>query len=291
MACARALIQRSDSSSRWFMVVLIGNQFGNQFDSQFAARPAFSVPPSENKPVPFSRRSPPWTSAISGSICPLSLSSGAFVRVASSSVQPKMPRYQPLSLDPSAPSSFHRPTPPVRQHNSPFYCTCCIPLLQQLGSFFPFPSRKELAGYAAGALFAFGWWAFIDGVVYASTREPSLPNEIRFEDYVPGILSTLSLIIVNLIDSSALNGDEFSFGNSNSAYKARLCAFMGIAMALGALGGAVGITVVKYVLTGMEGDAFYFGYSVIVQNVLIFASSMVLWFGRNSAEEESIALY
>ncbi|KAJ1554445.1 hypothetical protein HK096_003539 [Nowakowskiella sp. JEL0078] len=43
--------------------------------------------------------------------------------------------------------------------------------------------------------FAVGWWFFIDGVAFASSRNPPLAQHVRFEDYVPGILSTLSLIV------------------------------------------------------------------------------------------------
>ena len=39
--------------------------------------------------------------------------------------------------------------------------------------------------------FALGWWLFIDGIAYASTLDEHVP--IRFEDWVPGILSTVAL--------------------------------------------------------------------------------------------------
>lgn len=110
--------------------------------------------------------------------------------------------------------------------------------------------------------FAIAWWVFIDGVTYARTRPEPLPVAIRFEDWLPGILSTVALIMcvfidrvpellsffvtlirqlpisVNLIDKDMLNADDSSFGASNVATKARGCAFVGVSMALGALGGA-----------------------------------------------------
>ncbi|KAJ1565789.1 Transmembrane protein 50A [Nowakowskiella sp. JEL0078] len=118
-----------------------------------------------------------------------------------------------------------------------------------------------------------GWWFFIDGVVFASTRNPPLSQQIRFEDYVPGILSTLS---VNLIDKDTLNADEDTYSGSNIACKARACAFIGISLALGALGGALAIFSLKYVLPGYSGDEFYFGIAITIQNFAIFVGFVTL---------------
>jgi hypothetical protein len=43
--------------------------------------------------------------------------------------------------------------------------------------------------------FATGWWFFIDAVIFAKTHQPELPVEIKFEDWVPGLLGTMSLIM------------------------------------------------------------------------------------------------
>ncbi|KAJ3237680.1 Transmembrane protein 50A [Chytriomyces hyalinus] len=139
-----------------------------------------------------------------------------------------------------------------RPAQSPFICsalfTACFARVAKL-----FPSRTMAVGYSSGMLvirptlftldsilnvFAMGWWLFIDGVVYASTRNKDELPAVRFEDWLPGILSTLSLIIVNLIDKDSLNADDFSYSGSNVACKARACAFIGITMAMGALGGS-----------------------------------------------------
>ncbi|TPX57874.1 hypothetical protein SpCBS45565_g08136 [Spizellomyces sp. 'palustris'] len=114
--------------------------------------------------------------------------------------------------------------------------------------------------------FAIGWWIFIDGVVFSSTRDPPLPVQIRFEDWIPGVLSTIALII------DMLSADDSSFSGTNVATKARGCAFVGVSMALGALGGALAVTSLKYILPGYKGDAFYFGICIAAQNFLIFVS-------------------
>ncbi|KAJ3314926.1 hypothetical protein HDU93_004733 [Gonapodya sp. JEL0774] len=67
--------------------------------------------------------------------------------------------------------------------------------------------------------------------------------------------------------------------------KARLCAFIGVTLALGAIGGALAIFSLKYAMPGLTGWDAYFGIGIAVQNLLIFLGSMIFWFGRNSGEE------
>ncbi|KAJ3225109.1 hypothetical protein HDU81_008145 [Chytriomyces hyalinus] len=111
---------------------------------------------------------------------------------------------------------------------------------------------------------------------------PSRTMAVGFEDWLPGILSTISLIIVNLIDKDSLNADDFSYSGSNVACKARACAFIGITMAMGALGGSFAILALKYLMPGLSGEDIYFGVMVTLQNIFIFVGSMTLWFGRNT---------
>ncbi|KAI9349013.1 hypothetical protein BDR26DRAFT_798933 [Obelidium mucronatum] len=148
-----------------------------------------------------------------------------------------------------------------------------------------FPQRAKAVGYSSGFLFALGWWLFVDGLCFAATRPGGESPHVRFEDWLPGLLSTLSLVIVNLIDKDSLNADDFSYSGSNVACKARACAFIGITMAMGALGGSFAILALKYLVPGLSGEDIYFGIMITLQNIFIFVGSMTLWFGRNSGEE------
>ena len=107
--------------------------------------------------------------------------------------------------------------------------------------------RPKLIGYSAGFMFAVAWWLFIDALItahMANASPPSPPSPVprppvAFEDWVPGVLSTLSLIVVNLIDKESLNASEWSYSGSNVATRARFCAFVGLTMGLGAICGAI----------------------------------------------------
>ncbi|KAL2912880.1 Vacuolar protein sorting-associated protein 68 [Polyrhizophydium stewartii] len=175
---------------------------------------------------------------------------------------------------------------------SPFYCggVCvgCGDLVARSTAWMG-PYKRQIVGYTAGALFTLGWWVFIDGVSFNATKVTN-GVAVGFEDWLPGIISTISLIVVNLIDQETLNADDFAYSGHNVACKARACAFLGVTMALGALGGSLAVLSLKFIIPGIHGDAYYIGQTIALQNFLIFISSMVLWFGRNSQEEGAIAL-
>ncbi|KAJ3311315.1 hypothetical protein HDV04_004123 [Boothiomyces sp. JEL0838] len=181
----------------------------------------------------------PLSTTESGAAPPPELPSGA-------------PRYQQLNID----QRTRTPTP-----RSPFYCNGCPTLIFPMcETALPFlPSRKQITGYLAGSLFALGWWLFIDGAVFNAYKYDPAKNMtvLSFEDWLPGILSSLALIIVNVIDREMLMADDSAFEGNNVAMKARGCAFSGITIALGAVGGALAILSLKYIIPGLKGDAIY----------------------------------
>jgi hypothetical protein len=173
-----------------------------------------------------------------------------------------VPRYQQLA----APTPQNQPTPRNpggTRYQSPFVCQPCFDsfFARTAEAFKHYqPTRQQITGYLSGFLFALGWWMFIDGAVFNSVKyiPDSNMNVLSFEDWLPGILSSFALIIVNLIDRESLNADDDSYGDStNVAMKARGCAFTGMSIAIGSLGGAIAILILKYVMPGVNGDGLY----------------------------------
>lgn len=56
-----------------------------------------------------------------------------------------------------------------------------------------FPSRSVIVGYTSGILFTVGWWFFFDAVIYSKYND--LKVNIGIWDWIPGIISTLALIM------------------------------------------------------------------------------------------------
>ena len=102
-----------------------------------------------------------------------------------------------------------------------------------------------------GAQFALGWWFFLDASILSAHAKPPIdapfedvPTHVRFADWIPGLFSSLGMIIVNLIDKTKLVGEDDGFtsgrfGMGGVAWKARLFLFLGFALMAGGLAGSV----------------------------------------------------
>ena len=57
---------------------------------------------------------------------------------------------------------------------------------------FNHPQARNWGPIAAGALFGAGWWFWLDACTLAEHKVP-------FDQYLPGIIATLALVMINLI--------------------------------------------------------------------------------------------
>jgi len=143
------------------------------------------------------------------------------------------------------------------------------------------PRSKEIGVYLSGGLFTAGWWLFIDGIILASQIDESRVT-IGFEDWIAGVLTTLGMIVINLIDKSRLQSDSFDGG---VAWVARLFLFVGFALMAGGLAGSISVLVLKYVVPKVDLPEIFFGYTIVGQAALIMLSTVVLWVAQNTEQE------
>ena len=81
-----------------------------------------------------------------------------------------------------------------------------------------------------------------------------------FIDWLPGILTTLGLVVVSLVDKETLLQ-----GDGHEVWRARFVLFIGFALMAGGLAGSVVVLTIKYVI-GKYGDRFlYYGYAAVGQ--------------------------
>ncbi|KAH8553630.1 hypothetical protein BGW37DRAFT_486476 [Umbelopsis sp. PMI_123] len=144
--------------------------------------------------------------------------------------------------------------------------------------------QRAIGVYAAGAFFAIGWWAFIDAITLAS-RDPFKQVTIGFEDWISGILTTLGMIVINLIDKSSLHGDTFSYSGDSLVWKARLFLFVGFALIAGGLAGSVCVLILKYIVPEVPESELYYGIGQVAQCGFIMLSTVILWIAQNTQEE------
>ncbi|SJX64915.1 uncharacterized protein SRS1_15344 [Sporisorium reilianum f. sp. reilianum] len=180
---------------------------------------------------------------------------------------------------------------------------CLIPL-PQLPAFLQ-TSKRQLGIYLSGALFALGWWFFLDATIISSMRrhppkDPTLPYEppatyITFADWVPALCGTLGMIVVNLIDKQHLTdvGAAFSFGGGGGGgfagdsvqWRARLFLFIGFALMAGGLAGSITVLTVKYLVPYLPEGYEYYGVANVIQNACIMSSTVLLWLSQNTESE------
>lgn len=152
--------------------------------------------------------------------------------------------------------------------------------------------------YLAGASFAVGWWLFFDACILSTvamrkarpppggddgTPLPELPPvHISFADWVPGLLATLGMIVINLIDKSHLveddfNGPSLGGGSDPVAWRARLWLFVGFALLAGGLSGSATLLVVKYLIHASRAGFEYYGLANVAQSFGIMLATIILW--------------
>ncbi|KAI7821298.1 hypothetical protein BX661DRAFT_165796 [Kickxella alabastrina] len=140
---------------------------------------------------------------------------------------------------------------------------------------------RDFGTYASGALFTIGWWFFIDGLILSRAESSSVT--FGFEDWIPGILCTLGMIVTNSIDLSLLRDDSFGYGGGSSlAGKAKLTLFIGIALLAGGVAGSLTILVIKYIVPQVDSATMYVGATGVLQAFGVLLASVVLWFVHNS---------
>eukprot|EP00211_Chloroparvula_japonica_P008351 CAMPEP_0119126350 /NCGR_PEP_ID=MMETSP1310-20130426/5307_1 /TAXON_ID=464262 /ORGANISM="Genus nov. species nov., Strain RCC2339" /LENGTH=158 /DNA_ID=CAMNT_0007116503 /DNA_START=119 /DNA_END=595 /DNA_ORIENTATION=+ len=148
----------------------------------------------------------------------------------------------------------------------------------------------------AGALFAMGWFIFIDGAVIAGES----PNKTKYVDlnsdghvealdkvikdlrwyyYIPGVLGSLALVMLNcapLRTAEDDGGDVFDEDNPVSyPMKLRFWLFLSFTCAFCTVAGGVWIFVAEYLGT-------WTGIAIMLQPILILGSSMLLLLIRMS---------
>lgn len=114
---------------------------------------------------------------------------------------------------------------------------------------------------------------------------------MTFSDWIPGLLATLGMITVNLIDKSHLtDGDDGGWGSGNWTgdsvqWRARLFLFVGFTLLAGGMAGSITVLIMKYMIpdfVGMDGFGYeYYGLANVIQNAGIMISTMLLWVAQN----------
>eukprot|EP01122_Echinamoeba_exundans_P000084 TRINITY_DN10068_c0_g1_i1.p1 TRINITY_DN10068_c0_g1~~TRINITY_DN10068_c0_g1_i1.p1 ORF type:complete len:157 (-),score=22.04 TRINITY_DN10068_c0_g1_i1:85-555(-) len=145
--------------------------------------------------------------------------------------------------------------------------------------------RETILSYLSGCFFAAAWWIWIDAVAVASTTfDPIMPN---FGHWVPGIISSVGLLMVNSVSWTDLEG--FGFGGGDEVQsRARIWLFISFAFCFGGIIASIWIGVVNWFTNPTtEPHSTWPGAAIILQNSAIFVSGLLYRFAKPIKSEHA----
>ncbi|KAL3897179.1 MAG: hypothetical protein SGPRY_013107 [Prymnesium sp.] len=133
----------------------------------------------------------------------------------------------------------------------------------------------SIGSILAGAFFGISWLLWIDGVSFAGIQ---YERGVDGAYWIPGILQTLSLLMINLISWEVVGGDG-AFDDSGGI-AARIWVFSSFVFAFGGLIGAIWILVQEINAPSWEQGSVEPAFRGLLQNLFIFASSLLFRLSR-----------
>ena len=146
-------------------------------------------------------------------------------------------------------------------------------------------AREALAtvgSVVAGLLFGIGWFVWFDAIAQASVL---FGHGVRGSYWIPGLMQTFSLIMVNIINWALVTED--SFGDEGVSSRIKCWLFFSFMLAFGGLIGGVWVTVQETNMPSWDelgGGSTGPAWGCLWQNLLIFASSLVFRGVRTSED-------
>jgi len=138
--------------------------------------------------------------------------------------------------------------------------------------------RNAIAAILSGILFFSGWWIIIDvAATYPDDASSSSPTGFLHAYYTCGVLSTVSMFMINAVSNTQVRGEAMTEGVLGTR-GARLWLLLGFVVGFGSLIASVWILFGDFVVSGASSQ--WRGAALFLQNFLIFISSLVYKFGR-----------
>eukprot|EP01113_Clastostelium_recurvatum_P018570 TRINITY_DN2189_c0_g1_i1.p1 TRINITY_DN2189_c0_g1~~TRINITY_DN2189_c0_g1_i1.p1 ORF type:complete len:150 (-),score=21.85 TRINITY_DN2189_c0_g1_i1:100-549(-) len=127
--------------------------------------------------------------------------------------------------------------------------------------------------YGGGICFALGWWLWIDACAFSATQ---LDAKIDFGYWIPGIVSSFALILINIVSPAALDTSA-SWDNSMLA-RARGFLFFAFTIAFGGLIASVWLAIVHWFNDTSISN--FPGIALILQSSFIFLAAVMVRFAK-----------
>ena len=160
--------------------------------------------------------------------------------------------------------------------------------------------------YIAGSFYALAFFAILDSALYSrrTNNEPgdgegSLPGlsvHVTFTDWIPFLVSSLGMLIINTVDKLRLSSESFSFGagsgtgESDADWQAKVVLFLGFAFLAGGVAGSIVILVLKYIVPDIPMPTLGMGILNVISNGSVMISCIILWLAQSLEDDYSYSL-
>jgi len=128
----------------------------------------------------------------------------------------------------------------------------------------------------SGALFGAGWWFYVDAVTNSTTTIP-------FIQFLPGIIATLALIMINCIRRDELH-EGYDAYDDGVFCRARSWLFVSYCVSFGAIVGAVWVLLSDYALKE-DVQTVWPGVAGLFQVSLVLGSALLFFVSRTPSED------
>mmetsp|Transcript_9611 Transcript_9611/g.32588 ORF Transcript_9611/g.32588 Transcript_9611/m.32588 type:complete len:154 (+) Transcript_9611:43-504(+) len=142
------------------------------------------------------------------------------------------------------------------------------------GSFGEGVPVASIGSLVSGLFFGIGWDIWIDGCAWSAYHDG---EDVNGAYWVPGLLQTLALIMVNVLNWGMLSEDG-GFGDESSVALAKCWVFVAFVVAFSGIIGAVWILINES--NDPETESLWPAVAGLLQNVFIFLASLIFRVAR-----------
>jgi hypothetical protein len=153
---------------------------------------------------------------------------------------------------------------------------------------------ETVMSYGAGALYAVGFWMWVDATVISNAEYSSAAAAagtvftVKWYQWIPFVVGTLAIFMINLPPHSAIFGDTAGIDLGDGSYTARIRVwlFVSLVVAFGAIAAAIWMAAAQLLKPAIADK--WPGAALIISNALVFASALVYRFQRAFEEQDDL---
>ena len=124
---------------------------------------------------------------------------------------------------------------------------------------------------------------WIDAHAYADYINDT--QKIGFDFYIPGLLTTGGLVMMNLVTPSQLSSSGSSMFESGTADRARIFFLIALIISFAGVIGGFWIMAANYAADSDKVKTTWPGAAIVLQQLCILAGALTFFFGRDEGED------